>query len=315
MVNPNSDLFHAHPDWAIQEPHRPLNFFRNQLVLDLTRPEVKEFVFHVVDDLLSKNPGITYVKWDCNRYITQPGSSWLKPEDQQNLWIDYVNSLYDIMSRVAARHPNVQMMACSGGGGRVDYGTLRYFDEFWPSDNTDPASRVKIQWGYSQFFPAEAMACHITRMGDRPMKFAADVAMSGSLGMDMDLSKLSQSDRDFLASAVATYKQIRDVVREGDLYRLASPYDGNRSALVYVSPDKSKAILFVYCLEDAPQAAVKINGLDASRQYSLEELDLPAGETSSLSIHSATGKELASDGLTPPCHNAYQSCVIELTAQ
>jgi alpha-galactosidase len=314
MVNPRSDLFEAHPDWAIQQPKRDLNFFRNQLVLDLTRPEVRDFVFSTVDDLLTDNPGIAYIKWDCNRYITQPGSTYLKPEYQQNLWIDYVNALYDIMNRVAARHPDVEMMLCSGGGGRVDYAALRYFDEFWPSDNTDPVSRVRIQWGYSQFFPATAIAAHVTRWGDRPLKFAADVAMSGSLGMDMDLAKLSPDERQSIASAVAAYKTIRDLIAGGDLYRLESPYDGPRSALMYVAPDRSRAVMFVYQLSDASPSPVMPDGLDAHRQYRMKELDVSSprllddGKT-------RDGASLMKDGIITPCQKALDSAVIELVPQ
>lgn len=317
MVNPSSDLFERHPDWAIRQPKRDLNLFRNQLVLDMTRPAVREFVFHVLDDLLTQNPGISYVKWDCNRYITQPGSSYLKPEDQQNLWIDYGNALYDVMSRVAHKHPDVQMMACAGGGGRVDYGALRYFDSFWPSDNTDPVARIKIQWGYSHFFPAAATAAHATRMGKRPIKFAFDVAMSGCLGMDMDLAKLTPEERQFCASAVACYKQFRDVVMTGDLYRLQSPYEGDRASLMYVAPDRSRAVLFVYQLKDGESSLppVVLKGLDPNRSYRVKELNLPATGHSELSINdqSIDGASLMKQGIAVPYHQAYQSCVIQLS--
>ena len=315
MVNPRSDLYAAHPDWVISQPKRAADLVRNQLILDLNNPQVRQFVYQTVDNLLSSNPGIAFIKWDCNRYITQPGSPYLDASDQQNLWIDYVYNLYDIMDRLAAHHPDVQMMLCSGGGGRVDYGALRYFDEFWPSDNTDPVARVKIQWGYSQFFPAEAMACHITRSGNRPLKFAADVAMSGNLGMDIDLPRLSPAERRTLADAVATYKSIRDIVAGGDLYRLESPYDGPRAALMYVTPDRSKAVLFVYQLADQPTpAAVKLKGLDDAGSYRVMELNLPAGATSRLSENgqTETGASLAAAGIIPDCAHALQSAVIEL---
>jgi alpha-galactosidase len=289
-------------------------------VLDLTRPEVREFVFHTVDDLLTQNPGVSYIKWDCNRYITQPGSTYLKPEDQQNLFIDYVNALYDVMARVSKNHPNVQMMACAGGGGRVDYGVLRYFDGFWPSDNTDPLARVKIQWGYSQFFPAAATCDHVTRKGNRPIKFAFDVAMSGCLGLDVDVSKYSDDERRFAAAATATYNTFRDVVLGGDLYRLESPYDGDRASLMYVTPDRSRAVMFVYQTKSSGGgsiAAVLPKGLDLKRRYHVRELNLPAGDASKLAAndHTIDGVALMKSGLVPSCSMAFDSAVIELKAE
>ena len=316
MVNPKSDLFEHHPDWVVRQPGRKLDLSRNQLVLDLTRPAVRDFVFHTVDDLLRANPGVTYVKWDCNRYITQPGSPYLPPADQQNLWVDYVTHLYDVMARVSAGHPAVQMMACSGGGGWVDYGVLRYFDSFWPSDNTDPVARVRIQYGYSHLFPAAAMCDHVTHMGHRPLKFAFDVASSGCLGMDLDVAKLSPADRALAAAAVATYKSIRDVVLGGDLYRLESPYDGPRTSLAYVSPDRARAVLFVYQLKGADPTPLVLQGLDPGRRYAVRELNVPAGAKSRLDVDGQTvdGQSLLSRGLTPPTRAAVDSTVVELTA-
>ena len=216
MVNPSSDLFEQHPDWVIRQPHRELELSRNQLDLDLSRPEVREFAWQVVDQTLG-TPGIGYVKWDANRYITQPGSPYLPPGEQSDLFIDYNLALYDIMARMAARFPHVTAMLCSGGGGRADYGALRYFHTFWPSDNTDPRSRVFIQWGFSHFFPAGTLAAHVTRMGHRPIKFTLDVAMSGALGLDLDVRKLTPEERKTIAGAVAVYKQqVRGIVEQGD---------------------------------------------------------------------------------------------------
>ena len=177
MVNPNSVLFHEHPDWVIRQPKRELELQRNQLVLDLTRPAVQEFEWNTIKSILSV-PDITYAKWDCNRYLTQPGSPYLAPDRQSDLWIDYVQALYALMDKTAKTFPDTELMLCSGGGGRVDYGALKYFQEFWPSDNTDPTVRVLMQWDYSYFFPPMAMASHVTHWGNRPMHFACSVAMS-----------------------------------------------------------------------------------------------------------------------------------------
>ena len=149
-------------------------------------------------------------------------------------------------------------MLCSGGGGRADYGGLKYFHTFWPSDNTDPAKRVFIQWGFSHFFPACALCNHVTRMGQRPVKFALDVAMSGDLGFDVDLAKTSAADLAAMKSAIQLFKdELRVIVEQGDLYRLESPYDGPRACLDYVAPDRSKAVIFVYQLKDDEARARK----------------------------------------------------------
>jgi alpha-galactosidase len=315
MVNPRSELFEQHPDWAIQQPHRQLQTSRNQLVLDLSRPEVTEYVFKCVDDLLSQNPGVSYIKWDCNRYLTQPGSTWLKPGMQTHLEIDYNNNLLDIMRNVAARHPEVEMMLCSGGGGRVDFGSLRYFDEFWPSDNTNPLRRVSMQWDYSTFFPAIAISGHVTRMGNQPIKFAFDVAMSERLGMDVDLAKYSPQELAFAASAIDTYKtRILPAVQFGDLYRLENPHTSPRSALDYVATDRAQAVVFILQTSNAPARRVKPEGLDPGKQYRVLELNLPQGVASSLPENGKTidGATLMREGLFPQCAKQSESAVIEL---
>jgi alpha-galactosidase len=317
MVNPQSDLFEKHPEWAIQQPHREFIYGRNQLDLDLSRPAVQDFVWGVVSNVLS-TPGVSYVKWDANRFVNQPGSTYLPPDEQSELLIRYNFALYNVMSNMAKTFPKVMAMACSGGGGRVDYGSLKYFDSFWPSDNTDPVSRIKIQWGFSHFFPAETIAAHVTKMGDRPLKFAIDVAMSGALGVDMDVRKLSPDELHQLAGSIALYKkEIRDVVEQGDLYRLESPYDHPRAALDYISTDKSRAVLFVYQLTNAPVAALKLRGLDPQMNYLVREVNLPAGASSKLADNGKTlgGATLMQDGLVPPCQKEYDSAVIELVAE
>src|SRR5262249_2452278 len=158
-------------------------------------------------------------------------STYLPADSQSNLLVDYNVALYDVMNRLVKNYPNVMAMGCAGGGGRADYGAMRYFHSFWASDNTDPRARLFIQWGFNHFFPASASSAHVTNMGKRPLKFSLDVAMSGALGVDMDVSKLSLDERRTIADAVKLYKnEIREVVSQGDLYRLESPYDGKRAA-------------------------------------------------------------------------------------
>ena len=315
MVNPASDLFEQHPDWAVGQRHREPILGRNQRVLDLSRPEVREFSWKVIHDTLGSNPGISYVKWDCNCYVTQPGSTWLGPEEQSHLLIDYQRSLYEIMGRMATNYPNVTAMLCSGGAGRADYGALKYFHLFWTSDNTDPARRVFIQWGFNHFFPAGALAAHVTRMGQRPLKFTLDVAMSGALGLDLDVGKLNAEERNVIAAAVSLYKQeLRDVVLQGDLYRLESPYKGPRAAMNFVSDDRSRAVLFVYQLKAGDRDAVKLHGLDPQMRYKVHEVNLPAGVRSELKTEGQAldGAALMRDGIVPPVGGEFSSAVIKL---
>jgi alpha-galactosidase len=318
MVNPASDLFEQHPDWAIRQPKRDLQFGRNQLVLDLTRPEVKTFAEKIIDDTLAPNPGITYLKWVANRYVTQPGSTYLPPDQQQHLLTDYQWALYDVMRHMAEKYPHVRAMLCSGGSGRVDYGALRYFHSFWPSDNTDPLQRIFIQWGFSHFFPANTISAHVTDMGHRPLKLAIDVALTGAFGVDRDVSRWTPEERKQVAAAIKLYhERIRDVVAGGDLYRLESPYDGVQAALNYVSPDRSRAIVFIYKLRESVGNPIRPRGLDATKRYRVRELDLPEGTRSRLGLNNQVvdGATLMEDGFGSPLRRALESAVIELVAE
>ena len=299
----------------IREPKRELELQRNQAVLDLTRPEVQNFEWNVIKDVLSV-PGITYAKWDCNRYLTQPGSSWLAPDRQSNLWIDYVRALYALMEKTSATFPNTELMLCSGGGGRVDYGALRYFDEFWPSDNTDPVTRVSMQWDYSYFFPPIAITSHVTHWGHRPMHFACCVAMSGRFGMDLDLAKLSAEDKAICAGAIGAYKRIRDVTLPGDLYRLENPHVAERGALDFVAKDRARAVVFVFQLKDGSAAPVHPMGLDPAKRYTVHEAN-PAPGRAALPQEGRifTGEQLMGGGVIPSCAKALEACIIELNSQ
>lgn len=312
MVNPKSELFEQHPDWAIQQPKRELEPQRNQLVLDLTRPAVQDFEWNAIKSILSV-PNISYAKWDCNRYLTQPGSPYLAPDRQSELWIDYVRALYALMDKTAKMFPDTELMLCSGGGGRADYGALKYFHEFWPSDNTDPVSRVPMQWDYSYFFPPTAIAGHVTHWGRRPMHFACSVAMSARFGMDLDLNKLSAEDKAVCAGAISAYKKIRDVTSQGDLYRLEDPHQGFRGALDFVSPDQFRAVVFVFQLQDGQNTIVHPQGLDPAKHYTISELNpAPGRPAMEQEGKTFTGEELMRNGILPSSSKALEASVIEL---
>ncbi|WP_225872310.1 alpha-galactosidase [Pedobacter frigidisoli] len=219
MINPKSELYEKHPDWVVKQPKRNEYYFRNQLVLDLSNPKVQDFVFGVVDGLFTKNPSLAYIKWDCNAVIYNAYSSHLK--DQASFYIEYVQGLYKVLERIRAKYPKVPMMLCSGGGGRVDYAALKYFTEFWPSDNTDPMERIFIQWEYSYFYPAIASSNHVTDWGKQPIKFRTDVAMMGKLGFDIVVSKLPENDLKFCQQAIRNYNDLKQTIWQGEQYRLA----------------------------------------------------------------------------------------------
>jgi alpha-galactosidase len=282
MVNPKSELYQKHPDWILKLPNRKEDLQRNQLVLDLTNPKVQDFVFSVVDDLMTKSPGVAFIKWDCNRSMTNAYSAYLG-QKQSHLFIDYTRSLYKVMERIRAKYPHLPIMLCSGGGGRTDYGALKYFTEFWPSDNTNPIDRIYIQWGYSYFFPANTISAHVTNMGKQSLKFRTDVAMMDKMGYDIRVHNFTPQELQFSEDAVKTYKRISDVIWFGDLYRLESPYESNRAVVMYVKDNKSKAILFNYHLNTTRKDIfnrVLLQGLDAQKNYRIKEINLFPGTKS-----------------------------------
>ena len=246
MVNPKSELFEKHPDWAIHDANRKTYYYRNQLVLDLSNPAVQDYVYGVVENLMKENPEIAFFKWDCNSPITNIYSPYLK-DKQGQLYIDHVRGVYNVMKRVKENYPNVPMMLCSGGGARCDYEALKYFTEFWCSDNTDPVERVYIQWGFSQFFPAKAMCAHVTSWNkNTSVKFRTDVASMCKLGFDIGLKDMTADELAYCQDAVANWKRLQPAIMDGDQYRLVSPYETNHMAVNYVSKDQKKAVFFAY---------------------------------------------------------------------
>lgn len=280
MINPKSELFERHPEWVIRQPNRDTYYYRHQLVLDLSNPAVQDYVFGVVDSILTRHPEVAYFKWDCNSPVTNVYSPYLGAR-QGNLYVDHVRGLYRVLQRVAQKYPAVPMMLCSGGGARCDYEALRYFTEFWCSDDTDPYERIHIQWNLSKFFPLKAMASHVTDWNRRAdLKFRVDVACMGKLGFDLDLSRLSAADRAFCRKAVADYHDLKPTLFEGDVYRLVSPEAGEHAAVNVVNKARTEAVLFTYNLHPRyaePQRAVRLQGLDAAKRYRVQEINLKSG--------------------------------------
>ena len=320
MVNPKSELYEKHKDWVIHLPNREEYYFRNQMVLDLSNPAVQDYVFGVVDQLMTKYPDLAFFKWDCNSPITNIYSPYLKGK-QTHLYIDYVKGLYKVLDRIKAKYPNLPMMLCAGGSGRSDYEALKYFTEFWPSDNTDPIERLFIQWGFSQVFPSKTLCAHVTTWNkDASIKFRTDVAMMCKLGFDIKMSDLNQNEQMYCRQAVSEYNRLKPVILEGDLYRLVSPYGSNHTSSMYVNKDKNQAVVFafdVYPRYGEHILPVRLQGLEANKMYQVKEINLMPGASSSVNGNGQTfsGEYLMNVGLDLFTGYKLNSRIIEIIAQ
>ncbi|GHU72560.1 alpha-galactosidase [Bacteroidia bacterium] len=322
MVNPHSDLYEKHPDWIITQPHRDLDLSRNQLILDLCNPAVQDYVFNIVDKTMTETPGISYIKWDCNRFVTNSGSFYLSKDKQSHLWVEYVRGLMKVLKRVREKYTDVVIMACSGGGGRIDYGSLPYFDEFWVSDNGDPLDRIRIQWGVNQFFPAICTASHVSvcpnHITGRSMslKFRFDVAATGKLGMDLQPAQMTDEEKAFCKQAIQDYNHVKEVVQFGDLYRLLSPYESNRVALMYVLDDQSRAVVYSFLQQKAIHGNTQtlyLKGLNPDANYTLKEINkFGQSRLNDWNGKTFSGAFLMNHGVTAYMSDEYESFVFEL---
>jgi alpha-galactosidase len=288
MVNPDSDLYRAHPDWVLHFPHRQRTQLRNQLVLNFARPDVAEWALGWLDELVGGND-VDFLKWDMNRPLTEPG--W--PDEAggtDQLWLSYVDNLYGVLDRLRARHPNLRIQSCSGGGGRVDLGVLRRTDEVWPSDNTDAHDRLSIQHGFAQVYPTVTMAAWVTDVPNFltgrqvPLRFRFHVAMAGVPAIGGDLPEWTDEELTEATGYVAQYKRIARTVQHGDLYRLlapswagpgaAGPRGDGLVASQYVAAEGAESVLFCWLPAGhygRPVSPVRLRGLDPAGRYRDEE--------------------------------------------
>ena len=312
MANTTRELYEKHPDWVLKASERDVVLGRGgtQVVLDLANPAVQDFVFGVVDNLMTSYPEIDYIKWDANMSVQNHGSQYLTKDNQSHMYIEFHRGFEKICQRIRAKYPDLTIQACASGGGRANYGVLPYFDEFWVSDNTDALQRVYMQWGTSYFFPAIAMASHISAAPNHqtfrtiPLKYRIDVAMSGRLGMEIQPKNMTEEEKALCKNAIAEYKTIRPVVQLGDIYRLLSPYDKQGVAsLMYVAPEKDKAVFYWwktehFCNQHLPR--VKMAGLCADKQYRVHELNRIDNVPLNYEGKSFSGAYLMANGLEIP---------------
>ena len=313
MTNSVSELYDAHPDWVLKAPQRDPVYGRGgtQLVLDLSNPAVQKYIFNIVDGLMKENPDIDYIKWDANMNISAYGSQYLKR--QSHLLVEYWRGFEKVCNDIRRAYPDLTIQACASGGGRANWGVLPWFDEFWVSDNTDALQRIYMQWGTSYFFPAIAMASHISATPNHTvfrttsLKYRIDVAMSGRLGMEIQPKNMTEAEKDLCRRAIADYKRIRPIVQFGDIYRIVSPYDDQGYAsMMHVAPDKDSAVFYWWRIsrfQDDHFGLARFAGLDPDKMYKITELNRIDLRPLSYEGQCFSGRFLMETGLRMPLSN------------
>ncbi len=282
MVNPDSQLYRKHPDWVLYFPDRPRSEGRNQLVLNLARPDVRNWVFNTLNNLLDQN-AIDFLKWDYNRNWSEPGWPQVPPDQEKNVYVDFIRNYYSILAELREKHPKVEIESCSGGGSRVDLGVMRYTDEVWPSDNTDAYDRLLIQNGFTYAYTPGVMMAWVTgsptwvNHRSLSLEYRFLSSMQGSLGVGANLNEWTPADFATAKKMIAQYKSIRETVQRGALYRLIQPTGGSEeSATEYVGPGGSQTVLFAFLhssTELYPYPRLYLRGLDRNATYSVHALD------------------------------------------
>ena len=321
MVNPDSDLYRKHPDWVLNFTGRPRTEQRNQLVLNLARKDVRDYVYGFLDDLLAHNE-IAFLKWDYNRNWSEPGWPAVAPDEQKEVYVEYTRNLYSILADLRKKYPNVEIESCSGGGGRVDLGILGHTDEVWPSDNTDPFDRLSIQDGFTYAYTPGVMMAWVTDSPSWANNRSTTVAyrflssMQGGLGVGANLNKWSGEDFATAKSLITAYKGIRETVQHGSLYRLISPRNGSEQSVTEsVSTDRKQAALFAFLHSSTmgyPYPRVFLKGLDPNTRYKITPI---AGTLSKDSPTTASGAYWMSHGLDVQLRGDLQAAAFRFDAQ
>jgi alpha-galactosidase len=319
MVNASTNLYKEHPEWVLQTPNRTAHEGRNQLVLNMAREDVKQYTIEWLDKLLSEND-IKFIKWDMNRNWSETGWVGVSPDKERELRIRYMRNIYDILTIIREKHPDVQFESCSSGGGRVDLGILRYTDQTWPSDNTNPEDRLFIQYGYSHLYPTNTMVNWVTDWGygdhqkDIPLRFRFHSAMAATLGIGGNLTNWEQEDKEIATEMISRYKEVRNTIQQGKYYRLKNPFEETRSAVQFVSQDQSESVVFAFqifeTIAGVPYNSINnrlvLHGLDETADYKVSD----GGEESVIS-----GKVLMSSGILVSLQGNYASKMYVITKQ
>ena len=277
MISPISKLYEKHPNWCIHIPGRTRSQARSQLILDLSRQEVCDYIIESVSKIL-ESANISYVKWDMNRNMTEVGSLGLNSERQRETAHRYILGLYRVMEEITSRFPNVLFESCSGGGGRFDPGMLYYMPQTWTSDDTDAIERLKIQFGTSMVYPPISMGCHVSAIPNHqanrttPLETRGVSAMAGNFGYELDITKLSEEEKEELKEQISLYKEIRETVQFGALYRLKSPFNSNEVAWMMISEDKNEVVVSYvrqWALVNESFSNLKLTALDKDSEYEI----------------------------------------------
>ena len=310
MVSPDSNLYRAHPDWCLHVVNRPRTEARQQLILDLSRPEVQDYIISAVSAVLASS-GINYVKWDMNRNMTEAFSAVLPPERKKETQHRYMLGLYRVLEAITSAFPEILFESCSGGGGRFDPGMLYYMPQTWTSDDTDAVERLKIQYGTSILYPSSAMGAHVSAVPNHqtgrivPLKMRGNVALGGNFGFELDPGKLLPEELEEAKEIVCKVKQLRNLTREGTFWRLLSPFDGPVTSWAFVSEDRQTVLLCAYNILSVPNSApvrVRLHGILPDARYKTED-----GRCFS-------GAALLYHGMTLPLRGDYDSFVCLLKA-
>lgn len=304
MVSPDSELYREHPDWCIHVPGRMRTECRNQLTLDLSRNEVRDYIVETVSHILD-TAEISYVKWDMNRHMTEFGSAGLDSRRQKEMPHRYMLGLYEVLEKIVSGHPDVLFESCSGGGGRFDAGMLYYMPQTWTSDDTDAVERLYIQYGTSLAYPVGAMGSHVSAVPNHQagrvtsLAMRGDVAMSGNFGYELDLLELTEEEKEIVREQVVRYKDLRNFVPTADMYRLMSPFEGNHTAWMFVSQDGVDifaAYFQIMCEVNPGIHRMKFTALDPDATYMV----VREGKR-------YRGDELMQVGLVVECQGDFQS--------